>query len=136
MKTAQNAQCHPSEPNQAKGLCAACYQRQRRALSQSARIAHRQANRKWAQENPEARARFQRKSRYGLSDEDFRDLFDAQMGLCAICYNPMTPICVDHNHLTQQVRGLLCVTCNFGLGIVEKLFRQPGFASYWQRIQK
>lgn len=59
---------------------------------------------------------------YGLSTEDFESLLVAQDFSCAICataFDPgvrdLTP-CVDHSHATGQVRGLLCHTCNLGLG--------------------
>ena len=41
-----------------------------------------------------------------------------QEGLCAICGLPETDkrFCVDHNHKTGVVRGLLCANCNKGLG--------------------
>lgn len=38
----------------------------------------------------------------------------AQDGKCAICRKPpkLKRLCVDHNHKTKKVRGLLCTYCN------------------------
>ena len=57
---------------------------------------------------------------YGLSIENFEQLFEQQKGKCAICgrqFNERTlrPH-VDHCHKTKQVRGLLCRKCNPALG--------------------
>jgi hypothetical protein len=59
---------------------------------------------------------------YGMVLEDFESLLIAQSFACAICaatFDPdvtdLTP-CVDHSHLTGQVRGLLCRACNLGIG--------------------
>lgn len=69
---------------------------------------------------------------YGLAPADYRGLYLAQMGRCAICQkakglHPDDPqgrgsrrLGVDHNHVTGQVRGLLCTggdkTCNRIIG--------------------
>lgn len=62
---------------------------------------------------------------YGISGVDFDAMWAEQSGLCAICHIHMTltegrglrstDVCVDHNHTTNQVRGLLCADCNVGI---------------------
>lgn len=55
------------------------------------------------------------KARYGITREEFDQLFERQRGLCAICLSEPAAH-VDHDHETRQVRGLLCFNCNGGLG--------------------
>lgn len=56
---------------------------------------------------------------YGISRDEYVSLLAAQGGACAICRSPdfrgRTP-CVDHDHETGAVRGILCDRCNTGLG--------------------
>jgi len=61
----------------------------------------------------------QRKSTYGLNEEEFDLLWTTQGGLCAICRGRMGKVCVDHNHKTGKVRGLLCNHCNIGIGALK-----------------
>ena len=58
---------------------------------------------------------------YGLSLEDYLTKIKNQKGLCACCKEPFikTPN-VDHCHTSGKVRGLLCTSCNTGLGFYEK----------------
>ena len=61
-------------------------------------------------------------SRYGLSPEEYTDLV-TQCGVgCNICGKSFTETkhCIDHNHTTDKVRGLLCRSCNVFLGWFEK----------------
>lgn len=53
---------------------------------------------------------------YGISLASFTFLLESQGGCCACCDHPMTRPHVDHDHLTRKVRGLLCGTCNTGIG--------------------
>ena len=61
-------------------------------------------------------------SSYNMTPQDYIDLFEKQNGCCAICKRPESGhnvtqhLLVDHNHLTNQVRGLLCSSCNLMLG--------------------
>jgi hypothetical protein len=54
--------------------------------------------------------------KYGLTPEDYQDLVKQQENCCAICRTNNYPLVIDHNHETNQVRGLLCSYCNTGLG--------------------
>ncbi len=55
--------------------------------------------------------------RYGISAAEVDDLIARQAGLCPICIRPLgARPHVDHDHVTGEVRGVLCFTCNGGLG--------------------
>jgi hypothetical protein len=61
------------------------------------------------------------KAVYGLTLEDYDAMLEAQGGVCAICGGgPIGGrekyLCVDHDHETGKVRGLLCGHCNTGIG--------------------
>lgn len=60
------------------------------------------------------------KNKYGLSFREFNMLFYKQKGCCVICGRHQSELkrrlSVDHNHKTGQVRGLLCINCNTGIG--------------------
>lgn len=53
---------------------------------------------------------------YGITLKKFDKMLIEQAGRCAICLTPMMRPHVDHNHRTKEVRGLLCKSCNTGLG--------------------
>lgn len=61
--------------------------------------------------------------KYGLFTEaQFLDMLSAQNNKCAICKRPflaMKDVCIDHDHVTGEVRGLLHAKCNSGLGMYE-----------------
>ena len=58
----------------------------------------------------------QLKRLYGISEEEWNKLFARQNGLCAICGVVPDRPCVDHDHTSGVVRGILCDSCNIGLG--------------------
>lgn len=75
-------------------------------------------------EDPEGwkrrRAAAVRKYRYGVTDSEYSLLAEAQEYGCAICGqgDQSEDLCVDHNHATGEVRGLLCKKCNSGIGLL------------------
>lgn len=74
----------------------------------------------WQKNNPGKR-KAQRLTTYDLTLDEFNSILEQQNYACAICgHTDMTdknffPV-VDHDHNTNQVRGLLCMNCNMGLG--------------------
>ncbi len=64
------------------------------------------------------------KAVYGIKREDYEKMVAAQNNACAICLKPETEmlrnsivgLSVDHDHTTGKVRGLLCKSCNVGIG--------------------
>ena len=72
---------------------------------------------------------------YGLHPEDYRKMLSEQGGVCKICglsnYRDKREarLCVDHNHTTGRVRGLLCYGCNNKVsGYEKKGFGSRGYA--------
>jgi len=59
------------------------------------------------------------RKKYDITRDVYDKMLARQGGMCAICgtSRPSRPsFCVDHDHDTGRVRGLLCVTCNSILG--------------------
>lgn len=56
-----------------------------------------------------------RKERYGIQADEYELLKKNQNGHCGIC-KKKTKLYVDHDHETNEIRGLLCSKCNLGLG--------------------
>jgi hypothetical protein len=63
------------------------------------------------------------KYKYGITESQYDDMFNAQSGKCSICGSTETKdkkrhrLMVDHDHATGAVRGLLCSSCNKALGL-------------------
>jgi hypothetical protein len=56
---------------------------------------------------------------YGLTEDAFFEMLRSQDGRCAICRIELQAgkfMHIDHDHVTQKVRGILCHKCNKGLG--------------------
>jgi len=72
---------------------------------------------------PELRRRNKYMHRYGITMEDYKNFYNSQNGVCAICLKTETGkkrfLSVDHCHKTDKVRGLLCDKCNNMLGRAE-----------------
>ena len=49
----------------------------------------------------------------------YSDKFEFQKGHCYLCNNVITPLRLDHDHSTGQVRMLLCERCNLFVGQIE-----------------
>jgi len=58
---------------------------------------------------------------YNMSLEEYHALLEHQDHKCAICKQGTRNkrLAVDHNHITGEVRGLLCGKCNTALGLFQ-----------------
>jgi hypothetical protein len=66
---------------------------------------------------PEAKRRWQLKTRYGMTPQDVQAMLDKQGCACAICAKKLTDkYHIDHDHQTGAVRGILCHGCNIRIG--------------------
>lgn len=94
-----------------KNICKACES----LLSQS-----RWATMDKAKRTADVRRRNWKKN-FGLTPQRYAQILDEQGGSCAICrrtepHGNGTIFGVDHCHATGMVRGLLCTSCNTGIG--------------------
>jgi hypothetical protein len=55
------------------------------------------------------------KHRYGITEDLVNKLILDQGAICPICLGAWVAH-VDHDHVTGQIRGLLCFKCNGALG--------------------
>lgn len=94
----------------------------------------REANPKQRKQHPytkEKRRELGLKYRYGITEEDYKKILAYQKNSCGICgiteedfikrtsHNKKpTSLFIDHCHDTGSVRGILCDSCNRGLGLL------------------
>lgn len=84
--------------------------------------------RKYNINNPRALRGYKLKQQFGITLEQYDKMFAFQGGVCAICGCPETAsrngktlsLAVDHNHVTDKIRGLLCGHCNIALGLLNE----------------
>jgi hypothetical protein len=66
-------------------------------------------------------------AKYGMTEDDYNEMYVKQRGVCAVCFKPETclsnngkikRLAVDHDHETGEVRGLLCNNCNRAIGLL------------------
>lgn len=108
--------CHETKPvnefnrlradsDKRRSICKACTKVERRQQYLAADGVERVRRQNWA--------------RYGLTSEAYWALAAEQGGRCAICQDEPEPgklLHVDHDHVTNAVRALLCQGCNKALG--------------------
>ena len=115
-------------PGGRQSACRECVRRRERdrRLADVGKARTRDAKKRYG--NPTALRKAKLKYLYGITLQAYEDMFAAQGGLCLICKRPeqrrdrkgrLCRLCVDHDHKTGKIRGLLCRTCNYGIGAFE-----------------
>lgn len=96
----------------------------------------------WRKSNPHQYDSVRRnrvlKREYGITIEDYNKMFAEQKGKCLICDTHQSEVSrafpVDHCHETGKVRGLLCHSCNGGLGLAkDSISILRGMIAYLER---
>jgi hypothetical protein len=92
-------------------------------------VAERTYQKKYRDNNKDKRKNVMLRLRFNLTLEEYNSMLESQGGVCKICKMSETTrknnsdevrmLCVDHDHNTGQVRGLLCNNCNRALGHYE-----------------
>lgn len=102
--------------------CKVCFNAEDAERRRRNPIPSRERARRWRDRNREAQRErerhSQRRRKYGVTRDDFETMMTRQDGRCAICRRPPgeKALAVDHCHADLKVRGLLCASCNNGLG--------------------
>lgn len=81
----------------------------------------RENNAKWRKANRKRHLIMSRVARYGITVNDLNLLWETQRGVCAICGEILDgkKYRIDHDHITGKVRGILCTSCNTGVGLLK-----------------
>jgi len=97
--------------------------RGRDSLSRYEESADRKESKRLYRQTPKGRAILTKASRdaelrqVGVTERQYQRQLRNQRGMCAICNSLPngTSLCVDHDHMTGKIRGLLCHACNIGI---------------------
>jgi len=69
-------------------------------------------------------AQFKHRHGITLTPEQIDEMEEEQNHRCAICERKFSELkrqyCIDHDHETLEIRGLLCRPCNLTVGYIEK----------------
>ena len=143
----------PKNGKYVRNFCHRCYYR--RSRESQKRAYKKKSSKTGFQEKQKERLRNWRKKnpfydlgrlakRFGYTKEQFSLLYnllwERQQGKCAACKIELVKhgkgTNVDHNHVTMQVRGLLCNKCNLGIGLLQDSAEVCSAAAEYLRMSK
>jgi len=126
---------HPRSKDGLQSYCIPCHKEANQASRERNREKDRERSARWRANNPqkvkEKRDRYYQKNKeklnanrrkqhflekYDLLPTELAELQKKSKGHCMICRKKVEKLCVDHNHRTGEVRGMLCQRCNLALG--------------------
>jgi len=89
------------------------------------RLENKENDKQYRLNNKERYRESKLKRKYNITLDDYNKMLLEQDGKCWTCSIKIEDtkkkyLCVDHNHLTGQVRGLLCDPCNVALGLLKE----------------
>ena len=117
--------------------CKSCFREKARARYAADPAKYIAGVKRWQQENSERLNAYQREYRsrpevkrkqrdayyrkqYGKTADEIDEIVELQGGRCLICKVELPERLgsrhLDHDHVTGQIRGVLCIDCNHGIG--------------------
>lgn len=100
--------------------------RPRKYSNEERKAKQKASSQKWCVANRERTKAGYYRREYGLSPIEYNEMYSVQDGKCLSCGTPIQSrvpskdrACVDHDHATGKVRGLLCLRCNAALGFLD-----------------
>lgn len=96
--------------------CIACL------LAQRLREGYKKYRKQYYRKNKSYFSNYHFKARYNVTLDERNRMIKERENRCDICecMYQSEYLQIDHNHLTGQVRGILCAACNKALGFAEK----------------
>lgn len=137
-----------SYPDGLNYRCKSCMKifRERRSTDPAVVLKRRESVARYRANNPDRDVNKTLFNKYGITLEQYEEMFEKQGGVCALCKKPETTrrnkkaeggerLAVDHCHDTGVVRGLLCFKCNTAIGALgdtqEAAIRAMKYLSSW-----
>ena len=108
--------------------CKPCVNKNNTALYHKDIEINRKKSREWDAKHRPQRFRSELKHKFGITEDNYNEMFNNQNGKCKICNRKESLLCkdgtirrlaVDHCHSSSKIRGLLCSRCNTALGLFE-----------------
>lgn len=119
--------CHPDRKHEARGMCSPCYSKWQLHERPHLNEAKLKREKKRYEDNKNQpgfglkRRDYTLRYHFDITQEQWENLFKLQEGVCPICTEQLyqygnvegkRSAAVDHDHITGEVRGLLCHQCN------------------------
>lgn len=134
LKTLDNFGKHPNTKDRMQSCCNQCkaqttreWYKKNKDRCRKERYKRYKANQKrdneavkaFLKKNPNKAKEYSLRSKYKLEVTDYKNMLLSQLNSCAICFISFKNAqpCIDHCHTTGKIRGLLCSSCNRGLGL-------------------
>jgi hypothetical protein len=112
--------CHESKPLAEFGK----NPRRKSGIQNECRECMRTYQREWKRVHADGNRDAKLRKKYGLTLKQYKAMLADQDDKCLICGEPFNPdvrwlmACVDHDHETGKVRGILHMNCNAALGLL------------------
>ena len=114
--------CDGTQRYLANARCVTCARKRCKQHYHANVDALKESGREYRKNNPGSWRGAHLKRAYGMTLQQFNELFQRQGNRCAICYSDShggRGWHVDHCHASEKIRGILCHPCNVAIGFTK-----------------